>query len=125
MASLLREMLQERKELKNQEIVLVEEVKKEFGFYVLVLMKPRKVKYCTCPNRQFKGNSHLYHFGYAYLVSDKLKQVGIACQHYLYSPTQNMLDKDFNRFFKCQNESFFKIAEVELEKKFEQAFGAA
>jgi hypothetical protein len=125
MESPLRTLLQERKELKNKEIILVEEHHKEIGLYALVFVKPAKVSVCKCPNYQFKSSQYIYRFGYAYLISDKLKIAGTGCQHYNYPPSQDQLNHDFGRFLKSRNKRFFERSETVLEKQFEQAFGAA
>jgi hypothetical protein len=124
MATALRAILQERKELKDKEIFLVEEHQKEIGLYVLVFIRPAKVSVCKCPNYQFKSSQYIYRFGYAYLVSDKLSWVGTGCHHYNYPPSQDELNRSFGRFLKAKNRIFFEKTESYLEQEFEQAFGA-
>jgi hypothetical protein len=125
MASHLRTILQERKELKDKEIVLVEEHKKDIGRYAIVYIKPVKVSSCFCRHRDFLSSQYIYRFGYVFLISDKLKRVGVACQHYTYQPEQETINRDLGRFIKGRHQEFFYIAETDLENKFEQAFGAA
>jgi hypothetical protein len=125
MESPLRTLLQERKELKNKEIILVEEHHKELGFYALVFIKPGRSKTCKCKDHQFKSGQYIYRFAYGYLISDKLKWVGAACKHYNYPPSQDDLDRDYIKAHSAAHNQFFEQAETDLEKQFEQAFGAA
>jgi hypothetical protein len=124
-SSLLMAMLRERTELKKKEISLVEEHEKELGRYVLVFVKPAKLKFCRCKDYQFKSGQFVYRFAHAYLVSDKLTRVGGGCKHYNYPPSPEEIKKDLARFLRATNPTFFQECEAYLEEKFEQAFGAA
>jgi hypothetical protein len=124
MASHLRTILQDRKELKDKEIILVDEKRKELGYYAIVYIKPVKINKCRCKNYQFKSSQFIYRFGHVYLVSDTLKRVGGGCVHYNYEPTQDDLGRDLKRFLRATNPNFFQELETKLEKQFEQAFGA-
>ncbi len=127
MASRFREILKDHPKLKNKEIFLVEEHKKEIGTYVVVFIQPFKVDICKSkkPNHNFLPGGNIYHFGYVFEISDKIKCVGLGCYHFNYQPSQEELNWTLHRFLKCRNVRFFEEHETYLEKQFEAAFGAA
>lgn len=125
MASRFREILKDHPKLKGKEIFLVEEHKKEIGTYVIVFIQPFKVKECRCRNHEFMCNEFIYHFGYGFQISDRIKCNGLGCHHFNYQPDQEELNRTLHRYLKSRNIEYFDYCEAELEKKFEQAFGAA